>query len=172
MLNALIPDSHNGCGMDFDHPILLVKLQERWIVDVGFGDACRLPLRLDERGEQMGVGVGYRISTDEDGRWRFWERLENGEWEFYYAFTLRPCLLSDFGEACRYYETNPRSSFTQKRICSRATPDGHLSLTEGRLIRVRDGRKEETPLAGEAGFALALREHFDIALDETIPNQE
>lgn len=172
LLNSVIPEKHNGRGKDYDHLVLLVELAERWIADVGFGDAYRSPLRLDEPGEQMGVCVAYRISPVEDGRWKFWERAENGEWEFYYAFGLQPCRLLDFAEACHYYETSPRSSFTQKRICSRATPDGHISLTEGRLITVREGRRQERPLANEVEFVRCLNEHFGIALDRPLPSRE
>ena len=163
LLNALIPETHNGCGMAIDHPILLVELAERWIVDVGFGDAYRLPLILDKRGEQTGTGATYRLSPDGEGAWKFWE-LENGVWEFHYAFTLHPCRLTDFEEACQYYETSPKSSFTQKRICSRATPDGHISLTDDRLITVRNGQEEERRLANEDDFAQSLKESFGITL--------
>ena len=164
LLNSLIPESHNGCGMDYDHPILLVELDDRWIVDVGFADSNRLPLKLDDRGEQMGVGVAYRITPDGDGRWAFHKRLETGEWEFYYAFTLQPCRLSDFKEACVHYETSPVSSFTQKRVCTIATPNGHITLTDDRLIIARDGHKQETPLSGEFDFTIALNEYFGINL--------
>lgn len=164
MINSLIPEKHNGCAMPFDHPILLVELDERWICDVGFGDAYRLPLRLDERGEQMGIGVAYRISPDGDARWKFWERVENGEWDFYYAFTLQPCGLSDFVEACQYYETSPRSSFTQKRICSRATPMGSISLSDRRLVEARRGERRERLLGDEQKFNQALQHHFGIVI--------
>lgn len=165
LLNSLIPEKHNGCGMDYDHPILLVDLDEHWIADVGFGDAYRLPLKLNERGEQMGIGVAYRISPDGDGRWTFHERLENGEWEFYYAFTLKPCQLSDFAAACRHYETSPKSSFTQKRICTRATSDGHISLTGDRFIVAAHGERQEKQLSDETEFKQILWEHFEIELD-------
>ncbi len=165
MLNSLIPEKHNGCGMAYDHPILLVELDERWIVDVGFGDAYRLPLKLDDHGEQTGIGKAYRISPDGDGRWKFHERLENGEWEFYYTFTLKPCQLSDFAAACRHYETSPKSSFTQKRVCTRATQDGHISLTDDRLIVAAHGERQEKQLSDETEFKQILWEHFEIELD-------
>jgi len=163
MLNSLIPEEHNGCGMDYDHPILLVELDERWMVDVGFGDAYRVPLKLDQDGEQIGVGAAYLLLPDRDGRWKFHERLESGGWDFYYAFTLQPCQLSDFAEACHYYETSPKG-FTQKRICSRATENGHVSLSEDRLIVTTNGERQEFQLSGEAEFRRALLDHFGISL--------
>jgi len=120
----------------------------------------------------MGREVAYRISPDGNEQWKFWERLENGEWEFYYAFAIQPCRLSDFVEACRYYETSPRSTFTQKRLCSRATPDGHISLTDDRLIAVRNGQRFERPLANHDDFVRSLNESFGIRLDKPFPGHE
>jgi len=168
LLNSLIPANHNGWGGEFDHPILLVELDERWIVDVGFGDAYRVPLRLDEPGEQPGRHSQYRLTPDGDGKWEFSE-FENGKWELYYAFTRRPASLDDFVEGCHHYETSPESSFTQKWVCTRATPEGHISLTQDHLIITRREQREERPLLGEADVAAALSDHFGIVLDGPLP---
>ena len=168
MLNSLIPETHNGWCGDYDHPILLVELDERWIVDVGFGDAYRVPLRLDEREAQPGLHSQYRLTPVGDGKWEFWE-LEKGAWEFYYAFSLRPARLDDFVAACHHYETSPKSSFTQKWVCTRATPEGHISLTESHLIITRGSQREERPLTGGADVAATLADQFGIVLDGPLP---
>lgn len=160
MFSAAIPIKYNGCGLDVDHLTLLVELDERWIADVGFGDAYRLPLRLDERGGQNGVGRTYRI-TQEDGNWVLYD-LTDGKWDLNYIFSLKPHQLSDFEEANHYYQTAPESSFTQKRICSRAIADGLISLSDDRLIVTRNGQRHETPLGGEQDYVRALNEHFGI----------
>jgi N-hydroxyarylamine O-acetyltransferase len=164
LLNAIIPEQLNGCGLPFDHPVLLVELNGRWLLDVGFGDAFRVPLRLEDGVEQEGAGSAYRLSAKGD-LWELSERAISGEWELQYSFTLRPCALDNFSEACRYYETSPKSTFTRKRICSRATSQGSISLTDRRLI-VSEGReKRDQTLADEAEFVRALQDHFGIALD-------
>lgn len=38
--------------MRIDHVTLLVTVEDRWLVDVGFGDSFVEPLRLDSRAEQ------------------------------------------------------------------------------------------------------------------------
>lgn len=166
LLNSFIPHTQGGCGMQYDHPILLVELEERWIVDVGFGDAYLLPLKLDETSEQTGIGVQYRLSANGDGRWNSYKSLESGEWELNYAFNLRPCHLSDFTEACRYYETSPDSSFTRKRMCTMASPDGHITLSEEHLAITRNKVVEEIPLNGEGDFVRKLDQYFGINLNE------
>lgn len=164
LLNSIIPPTLNGCGLPFDHPVLLVEMERRWLVDVGFGDAFRPPLDLDQTADQAGLGdTGYRIARSGD-RFSLWQRSEAGDWEHQYSLSLQPCSLSDFQEACEHYETSPRSSFTRKRICSRATPDGSISLSELQLIVTEDGRRRELTLPDEGAFRQALHEQFGVNL--------
>jgi N-hydroxyarylamine O-acetyltransferase len=154
---------HGGIPQKIDHLTLLVELNERWIVDAGVGDTSRLPLRLDDEGEQFGVGQKYRF-TRADGRWTLWSGAENNEWNGEYVFDIDPLELSDFQEACEYYQSAPESYFVQGRICSRATADGRISLTDDKLIVTRNGQREEMPIDGEQDFVSALNEHFGIQI--------
>ena len=164
LLNSRIPETHNGWQGRFDHPILLVELAEPWIVDIGFGDAYRTPLRLDQAGDQQGLHSLYRLEPDGRGSWRFLE-FEKGAWEFYYEFSLEPANLTDFREACVHYESSPNSSFTQKTLCTRATGDGHITLSQDRLTIFRGEEKEQKRLLDQTEIASALRQHFNITLD-------
>jgi N-hydroxyarylamine O-acetyltransferase len=152
---------HGGIPAEIDHLTLLIQLDERWIADVGFGDSARLPLRLDFDGEQHGVDSTYRITRTND-RWLLQRLLETKEWYDEYTFRPDPLTLDDFRAACVYYETAPGSYFVQGRICSRATGDGRVSLTDDALIVTRNGQREETPVEGEQAFIHALNEHFGI----------
>jgi N-hydroxyarylamine O-acetyltransferase len=53
MLSAGVANANGKFGPDFDHMALMVQLEERWLVDVGFGDSFFEPLLLDEAGEQQ-----------------------------------------------------------------------------------------------------------------------
>src|SRR5258706_14660517 len=64
MLSARVFDEQGLSGADFDHMALLVTLDKRWLVDVGFGDSFGEPLWLDDRGEQIQSGRAYRIDDD------------------------------------------------------------------------------------------------------------
>ena len=156
---------HGGIPAEIDHLTLLIQLDERWIVDVGFGDSSRLPLRLAEGENQFGVDSTYRFVRSED-RWLLQRLLESNEWHDEYSFdtTMTPLTLPDFENANRYYQTAPESYFVQGRICSRATEDGRISLTGDMLIVTRNGQREETPIDGEQAFVRALNEHFGIRI--------
>jgi N-hydroxyarylamine O-acetyltransferase len=154
---------HGGIPAEIDHLTLLIRLNERWIADVGFGDSSRLPLRLDEEGEQFGVDSTYRIRCLNE-RWLLQRLVENNAWYDEYTFRIDPLSLNDFQEACEYYQTAPESYFVQGPICSRATADGKISLTDHQLIVTRNGQREEMPINGEADFVRALNEHFEIQI--------
>ncbi len=156
---------HGGIPAEIDHLTLLIQLDDRWIVDVGFGDSSRLPLRLVEGENQFGVDSTYRFMRS-DNRWLLQRLLETNEWYDEYSFDvdMASLTLRDFEEANRYYQTAPESYFVQGRICSRVTEDGRISLTGDTLIVTRNGQREEMPIEDEQDFLRALKEHFGIRI--------
>jgi len=164
MLSAGVTNAEGGFGPDYDHMALMVSLEQRWLVDVGFGDSFLEPLLLDERGEQVQGERAYRILPD--GAHLILSRRDKGEeWEAQYRFTLQPHEYADYAEMCRYHQTSPRSHFTRARLCSRATREGRITLSEMRLITTsKDGGRQERILTGQEEYASVLREQFGIVM--------
>lgn len=154
-----------GYGPEFAHLVVRVGLEEDWLVDVGFGDSFLKPLRLLDGEEQLQNGVAYRLEKDSSG-WELLSRGSRGHWESSYRFTLQPRLLSDFEGMCRYTQTSPESHFTQKRLCTRATPTGRITISGQQLIITEDGQRKETNLADEGEYLSALEDYFGINLPE------
>jgi N-hydroxyarylamine O-acetyltransferase len=161
-LAAGVARADGSFGPLFDHMALLVELEERWLADVGFGDSFREPLRLDDEGEQRQAFGAYRLRRD--GEQRILEQRNGDEWLPQYRFSLQPYEYADYAEMCRYHQTSPASSFTQKRICSLATAAGRVTLTNRRLITTTGDDKQEHELAGESEIATVLREQFGMVL--------
>jgi N-hydroxyarylamine O-acetyltransferase len=153
-------------GPEFDHMTLLVQLEERWLADVGFGDSFREPLRLDEPNEQVQHGVAYRLRHSGE-LWMMLRRLPNQDWEPQYRFTLQPHRLAGFASMCRYHQTSPASHFTRKQICSRATPEGRVTLSDMRLIISTNSQRQEIMLRNQEEYTHALWEHFGIDLTKS-----
>ena len=163
MLSAGAANAKGGFGPDFDHMALMCDINERWLVDVGFGDSFREPLLIDKTGAQRQGERAYRI--DSDGRYLILMQRDGGAdaaWKAQYRFTLQSYEYSDYEEMCRYHQTSPQSHFTRGRICSRATPDGRVTLGEMRLIITRNGERQERELTNEEEYAATLRERFGI----------
>ena len=170
MLSAGVARDEGGFDPKFDHMALLVHLEERWLADVGFGDSFREPLRLDFRGPQDQDGEAYRI-VEEVERNLVVERREAETWKPQYRFTLDPYELDDFAEMCVYHQTSPESPFTQKRVCTLATPDGRITVTGMRLIVTERGEKQERELASHEEWIDTLRKHFGVNLNQPEPTQ-
>ena len=165
MLSAGVANSEGGFGPDFDHMALMVTLEEqRWLVDVGFGDSFREPLLLDNQGEQTQGRRSYQLVA-EGNHLILRQRDDEDNWKAQYRFTLQPYNYSDFAEMCHYHQTSPQSPFTRARICSRATEEGRLTLSEMRFIQMSDnGERQERTLANQEEYEAMLREHFKIVM--------
>ena len=164
MLSAGVANKEGGFGPDFDHMTLMVRLDQRWLADVGFGDSFREPLLLDERSEQVQGGRSYRV-IDDGVHLILMHRGAGDEWKPQYRFTLQPHVYADYAEMCDFHQTSPQSHFTQRRICSRATEGGRVTLSEMRFIETSgNDEPQERVISGEEEFAQILREHFDIRL--------
>ena len=194
LLSAGVAHQGGGFGPEFDHMALLVyapgdrglgtgdwglgsgsqspianpqspiPAPGGWLADVGFGDSFRQPLRLDEPGAQQQDGRAYQLAREGE-RWTLLAHEDGTNWSPQYQFSLQPRRLDDYVAMCHYHQTSPASSFTQRRLCSLATPQGRITLSDMRLIFTSDGVKQERLLADQQEYAAALREHFGINLD-------
>jgi N-hydroxyarylamine O-acetyltransferase len=162
MLAARVSRSDGSLGPEFDHLTLRVDLAEPWLADVGFGDSFVEPLRLVSGLEQVEGSARYRLSETVAGMQL--EKSQSEDWRVEYAFTLQPRELSDFAGMCHYHQTSPESHFTRNCICSRALPDGRITLSGMKLITTRGGKREERALASEEEWRETLRREFGVEL--------
>ena len=163
LLSARVARPSGAESPEFDHLALRVDLEEPWLADVGFGESFLEPLRLEQRIEQPDpagtfrlVEKGDRLQMETAGRERIWKPQ--------YSFSLQPRKLEEFSGMCHYHQTSPESHFTQNRICSRATPDGRITLSGLKLITIANGQREERALMSEDERAIVLRKQFGIDL--------
>ena len=163
LLAASMAHATGGFGPEIDHLVLLVHLSEDWLVDVGNGDSFRGPLKVQEALEYTEGEQAYRLERD-GAYWIVQRCASDGIWRPEYRFTIQPHELSDFIDRCHYYETSPESHFTHGRVCSRATPEGRITLRDQRLITTIHGKKEERTLQSEQECREVLAERFGIVL--------
>lgn len=166
MLAAGVAKNQGGFGPIFDHMTLMVTLDERWLVDVGFGDSFLEPLLLDSRAEQVQGTRTFRIVDAHDYFILMRKELDAG-WEPQYRFTLQPYAFADYEEMCQFHQTSPDSHFTKGRICSLATAGGRVSLSEMRLITTTgpQQQRDERTLADQDEYDSVLRDQFGIVMN-------
>lgn len=163
LISARVARANGGEGPEFDHLALRVDLEEPWLADVGFGESFLEPLRLDADSEQQDPAGIFRLVRDSN-RWHLQRDEPGTNWKPQYSFSLQPRRLEEFAGMCHYHQTSSDSSFRQNRICSRATPDGRITLSEMKLIVTRNGQREEGSLTSEDERIAVLREQFGIKL--------
>jgi N-hydroxyarylamine O-acetyltransferase len=168
MLSARVARANGGEGPEFDHLALRVDLEEAWLADVGFGELFLEPLRLEPSREQSDPDGTFRLvhhGLVQDGSRLHLEKAEHdGIWKPQYSFSLQPRRLDEFAGMCHYHQTSPESSFTQKRLCTRATPEGRITVSEKKLIVTSKGERQERVLASEDEWISTLQEQFGIKL--------
>lgn len=164
MLAAEVANAAGEFGPPFDHMTLMVTLDQRWLADVGFGDSFVEPLLIDERGEQVQETGTYQIVPA--GEYLVLNHSKgDDEWRPQYRFTLEPHEFAAYDAMCRYHQTSPDSHFTRGRICSRATRDGRVTLSEMRLITtVRPAQRDERLLESPEEYERVLLQQFGIAM--------
>jgi N-hydroxyarylamine O-acetyltransferase len=163
LLSARVARESGGEGPEFDHLTLRVDLAEAWLADVGFGDSFLEPLRLEPGIEQVDAAGRFRLMED-GSRWYMQKSEPDGSWKQQYSFSLQPRRLEEFAAMCHFHQTSSESSFTQKRICSRATADGRITASEMKLIVTSNGQREERKLNSAEEWSSTLQEQFGITL--------
>jgi N-hydroxyarylamine O-acetyltransferase len=152
-----------GFGPPFDHLALLVRPADGsgpWIADVGFGSHSVYPLLFEHRQEQADPGGRFVLADAEGGDV---DVLKDGEPQ--YRIEQRERALADFVPTCWWQQTSPSSHFTRSTICSRATPDGRISISGRTLIVTSAGSRTEQPLSSDDAVLAAYRDHFGVILD-------
>jgi len=129
-------------GDELGHLMLRVDLDRPWLADVGFGESSLVPIPLGDESEQV---------VEVDGLRR--------------EFTLVPRRLEEFEAMCEFSQTSPDMLFTQRRLCTLATADGRITLSDLRLIERVGDRVTERDLDGEDEWRSVLRERFGVVLD-------
>ena len=169
MLSARVARRDGGFSQEFDHMTLEVRDGNHhvWLADVGFGDCFLEPLSMTSPSESQQGPWTYRLLNDGDAICLQRKSADIG-WTPQYQFTRTPHRLEEFAPMCRFHQTSPESSFTQRRFCSLATPNGRITLEGMRLITTQDGQKTETKLAGDDEYRRYLQAKFGV---EVISNK-
>jgi N-hydroxyarylamine O-acetyltransferase len=167
MLSARVRQEDGGFSPEFDHLLLKVSLPDEWIADVGFGESFIHPLPMPPAGKRSDDDPDFAV-LPADSAWDLVRRRGDGVFVPLYRFTKAPRKLVDFASRSRFHQTSPASHFTRRCLCSKALPDGRVTVSGMRLIITRSGVRRESQLRDREELCNCLREHFGIELpDET-----
>jgi N-hydroxyarylamine O-acetyltransferase len=150
-------------GPEYDHMVLLVTLEHDYLVDVGNGQSCREPLRIDGTNRATSEGYSYRVGTHGEDYGLYYQQ-SNTAWTPRFLFTLTPRDRAEFSGMCHYHQTSPDSVFTQHRLVTIATVKGRITLTDMRLSITAGVETQERLLSSENEYSETLKQHFGIEI--------
>lgn len=143
----------------FDHLTLLVDLEERYLVDVGFGVHTTYPLRLDWPDAQDDPTGSFLVVDAPDGDI---DVLKDGVPQ--YRAEQKARRIIDFARPAWWHANSPESHFRSEPRCSRATESGRVTIRGDRLIETVRGERVETTLATDYDVLAAYEKHFGFSL--------
>ena len=138
MISARVYDSKNQkFGEEFDHLAIIVKLNNvEYLVDVGFGEFAFHPLKMELNKTQSDPRGDFIIEEHKNGYYQV-SKMEGETKLVEYIFTKKKRDLMEFTEMCRYHQTSPKLHFTQKRLISKPTQNGRITIS-GNMLKVTD----------------------------------
>jgi len=163
LVSARVYGASGEPGPPFDHLALRVRCNEPWLVDVGFGDGFREPLRWEIDRVQTQSFRDFRLESGDSGV-LLSGRAPGSQWEPVYVVDPTSRSIREFEPMFLYHQTSPASPFPHKRVCTRATPDGRISLLNDRRVEISGPERTESPV-DEADRARVLLADFGIRLD-------
>ena len=167
MLSARVRSADGSFSREFDHMLLKVMLDESWIADVGFGDSSLDPVGMRPTNAEMDSDPEFTVLAA-NGSWELARRQSDGRYVSDYRFTETPRQLGDFAGMCQFHQTSPESHFTQKRVCTKALPNGRITLAGRRLIETREGVRRESALTSKEDLRNCLSRQFGIEFADGI----
>ncbi len=147
-------------GPPYDHMGIVVVLDDiRYLVDVGFGDCFIYPKKIDDEAWQIDGNVYYRLRKEYDTF--YLERstdMLNAEPQ--YRFAADPRQFIEFIAMCDYQQYDPNSHFLKKKVVSKLTKTGRITLNNDKLTITEKGIKSTQEVHSIEEFNILLKEHF------------
>jgi N-hydroxyarylamine O-acetyltransferase len=146
-----------------NHLCLMVRLDQPYLVDVGFGGSLAEPLPIAP-GERHDAPFQVGLSDADDGYWRFTEGT--GEGLFSFDFRAEPADEALLAAHCQWLQTDPASSFVQNLVVQKRSGPRHASLRGRVLSELSAQAPEPTVLESADALVAALDQVFGLDVPE------
>ncbi|MEQ9231379.1 MAG: arylamine N-acetyltransferase [Cyclobacteriaceae bacterium] len=151
-------------GPEYDHMAILVKIQDSiYLCDVGFGDGFIYPKKLDLHSLQMDFNRYFKFFIDPDDNYFIKRTLDTQNFEPLYRFKIQMREPIEFLDQINFKQSSPESPFVGKKIITMLTPEGRITLSDGKLRIQERGEDIHIAVLNDDDFFTKMEEHFDIS---------
>jgi len=165
IVSSRMYDKRENVGCEFDHLSILVKLEEDWLVDVGYGnlftEPMKIPTKIDDYVYKDRDAI-YKISQSNNSKFVLSESKKGYKFKKIYAFDTIPRKIEEFYEQIDFKQYSPASYFVKNRICTIPIEEGRITLFNNKFIKTIGKKKEERTIQSEEEFYQIVREEFDM----------
>lgn len=150
-------------GEEYDHLAIIVELNKfEYLVDVGYGEFAFNPLLLEPNEIQQDPRSNFIIEKESDSYIVL--KIKGNAKNIEYKFINKERALSEFQGMCEYHQTSPNSHFTHKKLISKPTYNGRITITGNTLKITEDGVIQKSIEIEKENYAKQLYKWF--AIDE------
>lgn len=153
-------------GSNYDHMILIVVLDDEYhLCDVGtiHDHGIIYPKRLVENELQVDGNRYFRFQKDADENYILQNTSDMLHFETIYRFNLQEREPIEFIDRLHYYQSDPDSPFTGKRILRIITEGGSKYLDDEELVINELGALNTIKILNEDDLYAKMEEHFGIS---------
>ena len=170
LISAQVRNDETGeFGKEYDHMALIVKIDgEEYLVDIGFGKGMIYPKKIEEGLVQMDYTDYWRFTKDIDDNYLLQCSENASTFSSKYLFRKEAKELIQFLEMNEFQQTDPRSSFLQKKMITKLTETGRITLTSRSFKSSKLGVITETEISNEDEFLSLLHQHFSISRNQLV----
>ncbi len=169
IISAKVINKEGKIGPPFDHAAIIVNLEKKWLVDVGYGgDSFVLPKELTLDIIQKDVHDYYKFTKHTENEWLLMHSADGENFKGQYVLDFEEQALENFKPECDRKQTQPDSHFMVNLICTIATPLGRVSMINDKLVIRENGQKKSRLIVDEADRLTILAKQFDIPTADLI----
>jgi len=146
-------DKRKAFGKEYDHI--------KYLVDVGFGEFVFHPLKVELDKLQSDPRGNFVIEKHKNEYLQV-SKVQGKTKSVEYIFSEKERGINEFSEMCNYHQTNAESHFTQKKLISKPTKKGRITITGNTLKITENGAVKENSKFNEEDYNKQLLRWFDI----------
>jgi N-hydroxyarylamine O-acetyltransferase len=147
---------------DFSHLALIVSIDGNdYLFDVGIGGGFLEPLLLTDGQAYSDANGSYQVVKMSNNEFLL-RHLEENEWKDFLKINTLSRNQNEFSEQCAFFQTSKETIFTQKRIVSKTTLNGKVTLTDKVLKVTENSNVSITDIISEEEWKQVLQNTFGI----------
>lgn len=172
IVSASMYDKKENLAGQFDHLAILVKLEENWLVDVGYGNLFTEPMKIPSKIDNYVYkdrDAIYKIGQLDESTYILSESKKGYKFKEIYAFETIPRKINEFYEQIDFKQYSKESYFVKNKICTLPTEEGRITLFNAKFIKTMGQEKQERTIQNDDEFYQLVRDEFGMnVLEENL----